>query len=433
LAAVGNIADATTRARYPNFPPTIAARDGFLYTAPVGRFKPNAWGLLDMHGNVWEWCADGPDGSPCRMTRGGGWEASPGFARSANHGYWVPEFRGPSLGFRLALDPPNRLPREDGTEKNDRARSRAGTSSSTVSSPMVISSPMGLRLALIPAGEFWMGPSKEDQAALENEKPRHRVKISHPFYLGIHEVTQAEFEMVMGKNPSSFSMMGAGKDRVAGMSTRELPVENVSWFDAVEFCNRLSLREKLQPCYRIEGRQVSLKGTGGYRLPTEAEWEYACRAGGQGAYCFGNDTSLLARYAWFGKDENWGATSPVMASEREGQRLPNAFGLWDMHGNVWEWCEDWYWGRYALPKDGSSAELPVVDPHGPEQLDSTDSRVIRGGSWWTNYKFTRRDYLGWQRSAYRAAKPPWDHDYAIGFRVARSGETNAAAAAPPQP
>ncbi len=141
------------------------------------------------------------------------------------------------------------------------------------------------------------------------------------------------------------------------------PMENVTWLDAIHFCNALSEVEDLPPYYRIDGEQVSCRGGTGYRLPTEAEWEYACRAGSAGSYCFGEDPALLPEHAWF-QDNSRDTVRPV------GAWPPNALGLHDMHGNVWEWCWDWY-GIYD-PAD-------CTDPAGPA---NGSARVLRGGSWY---------------------------------------------------
>ena len=145
-------------------------------------------------------------------------------------------------------------------------------------------------LVRIEPGEFMMGSPDSDKDAEDDEKPRHRVRITRPFYLGKYEVTQAEYEAMMGENPSNFK--GNPKN----------PVENVSWLDAVRFCNQLSEREGLKPFYGISGETVQVpdwNGTG-YRLPTEAEWEYACRAGTATRYSFGDDEASLGEFAWFG-------------------------------------------------------------------------------------------------------------------------------------
>ena len=213
------------------------------------------------------------------------------------------------------------------------------------------------------------------------EKPQHQVRITRPFFLGIHEVTQGQYQAVMGENPSQFK----GSD--------DLPVEQVSWLDAVLFCNKLSEQEKKTPFYRINGREVTIAGGNGYRLPTEAEWEYACRAGSTTLYPFGDDMSKLGDHAWY--ESNSGLkTHPV------GQKRPNAWGLYDMLGNVWEWCQDWY-------EDGYYRASPPADPPGPSEASY---RVIRGGSWNDNARYCR------PASRYGSA-PEYRGDY-LGFRVA---------------
>jgi len=192
-----------------------------------------------------------------------------------------------------------------------------------------------MKLVLIRPGNFLMGSPDSEQGRKTEEGPQHQVTISKSFYVGVTEVTQAQYEAVMGTNPSKFK----------GPTN---PVEMVSWDEAVEFCRRLS--EKT-------GKTV--------RLPTEAEWEYACRAGSKTRFSFGDSDSALGDYAWYGSNSG-GKTHPV------GQKKPNPWGLYDMHGNVWEWCADWY-GDY--PKGA------VTDPQGPA---AGTSRVLRGGSWHGN-------------------------------------------------
>ena len=255
-----------------------------------------------------------------------------------------------------------------------------------------ITNSLGMKLALIPAGEFLMGSTDEDKDALDNEKPQHRVRITRPFYLGVYEVSQQEYEMVMGWNPSWFSTQGGGKDRMAGQDTRRHPVESVSWNDAITFCNKLSEREGLRPYYRSGVEEPS--GGDGYRLPTEAEWEYACRAEGTTRYIFGDNAASLGEFAWY--DGNSGSnTHPV------GQKRPNTFGLYDMHGNVWEWCWDGYEERYY-------ANSPPDDPLGPSK--SVD-RVLRGGGWDDGPRYCRL--------AIRLWGSPGRPGFLLGFRVAR--------------
>jgi formylglycine-generating enzyme required for sulfatase activity len=215
---------------------------------------------------------------------------------------------------------------------------------------------------LIPAGKFQRGSNDSD--AYDNEKPVHTVRITQPFYLGKYEVTQGQWQAVMGSNPSHFT----GDPR--------RPVDNVSWDDVREFMRRLN----------------ALEGGATYRLPTEAEWEYAARAGTTGRWSFGNEVSQLGRYAWY--DENAaGQTHPV------GQLQPNPWGLYDIHGNVWEWVQDWY-GKYA---SGTA-----IDPAGPS---SGSDRVYRGGSWRYSARFCR--------SAFRYYDAPGFRLDNVGFRLLR--------------
>jgi formylglycine-generating enzyme required for sulfatase activity len=192
----------------------------------------------------------------------------------------------------------------------------------------------GIDFVLIPAGTFQMGSDHGD----DNEKPVHTVRLSRPFYLGMYPVTQRQWEAVMGSNPSRFQ-------------GPEHPVERVSWNKVQEFIRSLNTHE---------GRAL-------YRLPTETEWEYAARAGATGAYCFGDDVTQLAQYAWYA-DSARGITYPV------GQLQPNAWGLYDMHGNVWEWVQDWYDNQEYARRTATGTA--VVDPAGPA---SGSDRVLRGG------------------------------------------------------
>jgi len=224
---------------------------------------------------------------------------------------------------------------------------------------------IGMEFVLIPTGTFQMGAN--DQDVYNDAQPVHQVRISKPFYLGKYEVTQEQWRTIMGNNPSRFK--GAPR----------LPVENVSWEEVQEFIRQLNAKE----------------GGWKYRLPTEAEWEYAGRAGTTTAYSFGDDAHQVGEYAWHGENSS-GKTHPV------GQKKPNPWGLYDMHGNVWEWVQDWY-GPYTAGA--------AVDPAGPS---SGSHRVYRGGSWGHSAKGCR--------SAFRSNLPPGLRYAYLGFRLLRTAE-----------
>jgi formylglycine-generating enzyme required for sulfatase activity len=221
-----------------------------------------------------------------------------------------------------------------------------------------------IEMVAIPTGSFLMGSPEGDSSARADERPQHLVHITHPFLLGRTQVTQAQFMEVMGHNPSAFSDKGIDAPKVTGMDTSQHPVESISWEMAIAFCNALSERHGLQPYYQIDAKGIRVRGGDGYRLPTEAEWEYACRAGSKTRWSFGDDPAQLTRFAWFSGNAD-GRTHAV------GTKAANAWGLCDMHGNVPEWC----WDRYdaAYYKDS-----PDSDPPGSGK---GDTRVYRGGSW----------------------------------------------------
>jgi serine/threonine protein kinase/formylglycine-generating enzyme required for sulfatase activity len=262
--------------------------------------------------------------------------------------------------------------------------------------PELLTTRVGLiKLRRVPAGTFRMG--SPDGEGFPSERPQHMVRISRPFYLGIFEVTQAQYHAVMAVNPSWFSITGGGKDKVSGQSTDQLPVHNVNWLDAVRFCNTLSQREHVKPFYEIDGTKVHIRdwsGTG-YRLPTEAEWEYACRAGSNTRYSFGDAETDLPGHAWY-------ARFVVGRTRAVGEKRPNAWGLYDMHGNVWEWCWDWHDENYYRQR-------LHLDPVGPP---SGTHRVLRGGSF--------VDYPASVRSAIRGRDLPTNQDKYNGLRIART-------------
>ena len=231
---------------------------------------------------------------------------------------------------------------------------------------------LGIDFVLIPAGSFMMGLSPDELflPRYMDAMPKHEVRIHRPFYLSRHEITQRQWRVVMGKNPSNFT----GKNR---------PVENITWHQVQEFIRRLNLRDN----------------TRSYRLPTEAEWEYACRAGSVTQFHFGDDREKLDRFGWHCHNSDF-ETHPV------GKLPPNDWGLYDMHGNAAEWCQDWYEG---YPHSGVFSS----DPSGP--ISGTE-KMIRGGAWDQAASFCR--------SAARSRNVPNDGSVLVGFRLAKDAAEN---------
>ena len=272
--------------------------------------------------------------------------------------------------------------------------------------PVVQSNSIGMKLVLIPPGEFAMGSSKEliegemrlhggdsreekwYRNNLPGEGPQHRVRITKPFWLGATPVTQGEYERVTGSNPSKFPIKPSVPEyeRVTGSNPSKFqrdpqrPVEQVSWDDAVEFCRKLSA---------LPGEKAAKRR---YGMPTEAQWEYACRAGTTTRWYMGDNQAGLFDVAWFNTNSG-GQTHPV------GGKKPNAWGLYDMHGSVWEWCRDWYDKEYY-------AWSPMDDPAGPPD---GSFHAMRGGIW--------SDPARYCRSAFRNSDGPGGRYYGVGFRV----------------
>jgi serine/threonine protein kinase/formylglycine-generating enzyme required for sulfatase activity len=273
--------------------------------------------------------------------------------------------------------------------------------------PIEQTNSIGMKLTLIPPGEFMMGsPDPELKALIEavkdegwhnqfrSESPQHRVRLTKAHYIGTYEVTQDEYKAVVGRNPSWFAVGGWGpQELVNGQDTSRHPAETISWFEAIDFCNKLSEKEKLPPYYSRQGDKVILLGGEGYRLPTEAEWENACRAGTTVRWPFGDIEAQYTEHAWL-----WPRTSPH--PQRVGQKSANPFGLYDMLGNVWEWT----WDGHAVYDPAV-----VADPVGPG--DATE-RVMRGGSY-NNTAQCSRSGMRWNVS-------PGSHWGNGGFRVART-------------
>jgi formylglycine-generating enzyme required for sulfatase activity len=225
----------------------------------------------------------------------------------------------------------------------------------------LVTNSIGMKLVYIPKGTFSMGSPKNETDRRDDEE-EHDVEITKGFYLGMYEVTQGEYEKVMEENPSYFSAKGDGKAKVPE-DTKRFPVERVSYEDAVKFCAKLSGYPEEKQKKRV------------YRLPTEAEWEYACRGGASSKTPFHFGKSLSSKLANFNGKHPYGGADECTYLERTckvGSYQPNGFGLYDMHGNVWEWCSDWYATDYY-------GKNPKRDSQGPSEKGS--DRVVRGGSW----------------------------------------------------
>ncbi|MGB2820308.1 MAG: SUMF1/EgtB/PvdO family nonheme iron enzyme, partial [Phycisphaerae bacterium] len=384
---------------------------------PVALKNPNAWGLYDMHGNVQEWCSDWYDGryyatadnrtdpkGPTKgselIPRGGAYNASPWDCRSARRHHVSPSHRHVNCGFRVVLDPtpcprhmawaavagqraggqregtgttapasgpaagegrPYRAWPFDPTE----ARRRQSEAARKLGVPRALQFELrdGVKLetVLIPPGSFMMGTVSGD-SRWKDEKPQRLVSITRPFYIGLTEITQEQYPAVMAERGTP--------------QTADHPVTWVSWQDAAAFCMRLSANT---------GRVV--------RLPTEAEWEYACRAGSATEFWFGEDESLLDNHEWV-RSNSGDTTHPVA------QKRPNAWGLYDMQGNVQDWCSDWYDSAYY------AAIGNQVDPRGPPRAERL---LLRGGA----HNSTPHDC----RSARRHGVPPGHRHPNAGFRV----------------
>ena len=374
----------------------------------VGRYKPNGFGLYDMHGNVWEWCEDwmadyaagavtdpkgGAADGTIRVLRGGSFLSYDSKVRSSLRNYDTPVLRGNLVGFRLArtadikaaVVPP--VPKPDPAvavmpatgnllvspfsepKAKEVQKSVAKSLQKEVEEKDDLGKGINLEMVLIPAGKFMMG-SPVSETGRANNETQHEVTLTKPFYMGKYEVTQEQWEAVLGNNPSESK--GA-----------KLPV-TVSWAECQEFIKKMNANTN-----------------GGYRLPTEAEWEYACRAGTSTAYSFGGRITP--------KDANFGG-SKFSQTVAVGSYSQNVFGLYDMHGNVWEWCEDWH------------AEYPtgaVTDPKGPL---IGNGRVYRGGS------FLDQNGESVARSSLRNYRSPTFRNRNLGFRLAMTADVKAAVA-----
>ena len=363
-------------------------------TTTVGSYSKNDFGLFDMHGNVFEWCEDVYDadayaartgmtndplvmsGSREYVVRGGGFNCELDVARSAKRTWDSPNSPSGARGFRVVF--PSSIGGNSATTIPTRP-TRQPPPPNEFTSKLT-----GMKLALIPAGTFTMGSPAGEADRHPNESPTHMVRISQPFYMGVYEVTQGEYESVMGTNPSFFSKSGGGSGKVSGQNTSRFPVEQVSWNDAVEFCEKLSAKDGVT-----------------YRLPTEAEWEYACRANTTTAFHFGS--VLNGDKANVDGESPYGTTTKGLRLGRTttvGSYPKNAFGLFDMHGNVSEWCEDLYDEKAYASRSGTMTD--------PKVRSESKYRVLRGGSWNYGSMFSR--------SASRLRFTPVFRNY-VGFRV----------------
>jgi len=356
------------------------------YAHHVRMKQPNAFGLFDMHGNVWEWCDDVYDakayssrsgttsdpmsksGSEYRVARSGSCGALSGSTRSAYRLRNQPVDRGSSFGFRVV-----RLPSVAG--KDVVTNSIGMELKPPTSGKDMITNSIGMKLTLIPAGEFLMGSPADEAHRRDAEGPQHKIRITKSFYIGVTEVTQGQWLAVMRTKP------WAGKQDV--QEGDNYPAVYVSWEDAVEYCEKLSTED---------GRA--------YRLPTEAQWEYACRGGTNTAWSFGSSSGQLKDYGWFGENV-WNIGEKYAHHVR--MKQPNAFGLFDMHGNVGEWCDDVYDAKAYSSRSGTTSD--------PMSKSGSEYRVSRGGSWSLD--------SGHSRSAYRGGNRPDYRYYSTGFRVVR--------------
>jgi formylglycine-generating enzyme required for sulfatase activity len=267
----------------------------------------------------------------------------------------------------------------------------AASAPAPFTAPRQITNTIGMKLNRIPHGKFLMGTPATEQLRETQEGPQHEVEITHSFYLGVYEVTQEEYEKVMGVNPSSFRPGGGDGGKVQGINHKRLPVETVHWQNARDFCKRLSDLPAEKRARRT------------YRLPTEAEWEYACRAGAKDYAPFAFGKTLDSTQANFNGAQPYGLQGRGQSLNRTsvvGSYKPNAWGLYDMHGNVWEWCQD-------HPEEYSHRKGITRDPQG---ATTGTQRIFRGGSWTNNG--------AWCRSGMRYRATPTAANNLIGFRVA---------------
>ncbi|MFH0883987.1 MAG: SUMF1/EgtB/PvdO family nonheme iron enzyme [bacterium] len=363
-------------------------------THDVGTKQANLWGIYDLHGNVWEWCLDlidvyqdeaalnpiGPASGNSHVLRGGSWSLSGWRCRSASRIGYDTNGRTQSIGFRVVYSSTG-----DGTNNDQRSQRESTRNGLLVTKSSPSQSNMGnaadenatdaatgegsledMKFIKIPGGIFQMGSATNDKDGKSNEKPQHLVTISKEFEIMTTEVTQSQWVAVMGSNPSRF----VGEDR---------PVETVSWDDVQEFISRMNQHDP--------GKD--------YRLPTEVEWEFAARAGTLTRFPWGNDNSYdqLGDFCWYKENSN------EQTHDVE-KKLPNRLGLYDMSGNVWEWCSDWY-GSYS-GQDATNPTGPAVGTY----------IVLKGGSWANLSDHCRPAARSWNYREIRYSN--------VGFRLVRS-------------
>ncbi|HEY3324142.1 MAG TPA: SUMF1/EgtB/PvdO family nonheme iron enzyme [Planctomycetota bacterium] len=416
-----------------------------MHTNTCGQKKPNAWGLYDMRGNVREWAQDyfndkyyvdsppldpkGPASGGDRALRGGGWCNGPYGCRSARRFALAPGGVDATIGFRCAMEVPDGAapalepdaqdlkpeakgwPLHDGKRPVAEYAKRAGLPATET---LDLGGGVTIEMMLVPAGEFMMGSDDGEGC----EKPIHKVKISKPFYMAKYETTLGQFKAFADATQyvTEAEKAGGGKIRegdkwqdAEGVSWKAPPFfQNdgypacfISWNDAQEFCKWASARALSS----VSSSKTSPRERVRVRLPTEAEWEYACRAGTTTRFNFGDTESDLKEEAWFG--QNSGKHTNAC-----GQKKPNAWGLYDMRGNVWEWVQDFFDDKYYQ-------QSPASDPLGP---GPTGDRVKRGGSfvWWGG------DLC---RAARRVNSVPGTRDTDLGFRVVLDAPAGAGAGA----
>ena len=354
------------------------------HTHEVGQKKPNELGIFDMSGNVWEWCHDwdgsyssGPVTDPaepssgsCRVLRGGSWLHSASLSRSACRDCNFMSGRDYNLGFRVALVP---VTEERWNEKENQKGEKRLHGLACLGEDWTAILPDGVELEMVwvEPGTFMMG-SPEDELGRCLDETQHHVILTKPFWIGKYPVIWRQYNTMVNDHDLS----------------PWYPVDQITWDEAMFFCQALNkiLKDKLPVGYQ-------------FGLPTEAQWEYACRAGTTTALNNGHDLTsefgyceYLDSVGWFYHDDD-----VFMGIEVAGRLEPNAWNLYDMHGNVWEWCHDWYG-----PFSGDA-----IDPAGPA---SGTRRVLRGGGWYSNACHCR--------SAKRHKLAPSESDIDIGFRLA---------------